>query len=296
MEPWSRYQAQFRKVSCYMNLEAALLKAAVCTTRPVSGENGPLEVAGLTKIHRSRRGAVMAFVDLDFSLSHGEIVAVLGPSGCGKSSLLRCIAGLEPGTRGTVWAGGQAVSDPIPEIGVVFQQPVLFPWLSVRHNIEFGLELKNGPHPEKQTRDRLVAEVLSDVGLTQAQHARPRQLSGGMAQRVALARALVRNPKVLLLDEPFSALDAITRLEMQKLLLRVVEGRRIATLLVTHDIDEALFLGDRILLMSRNPGRFARDWRLPQAKPRFSRAEELSELRLEILAALSKIIDASGPA
>jgi NitT/TauT family transport system ATP-binding protein len=278
-----------------MNLEPILLKAAAGTTGSFGGVNGPLEVAGLTKIHRSRQEEVTAFADLDFSLLHGEIVAVLGPSGCGKSSFLRCVAGLEPATRGAVRAGGQVVSNPIPEIGVVFQQPVLFPWLTVRRNIEFGLELKNGPHLDKQTRNRVVAEVLSDVGLTQAQHARPRQLSGGMAQRVALARSLVRNPEVLLLDEPFSALDAITRLEMQKLLLRVVERRRIATLLITHDIDEALFLGDRILLMSRNPGRFARDWRLPQAKPRFNLAGELSELRLEILAALSKIIDASGP-
>jgi NitT/TauT family transport system ATP-binding protein len=277
-----------------MNLEPALLTAGVGTKGPFDGENDALVLAGLTKIHPSRQGAVTAFADLDFSLSHGEIVVVLGPSGCGKSSLLRCVAGLESATRGTVRVGRQPFSDPIPEIGVVFQQPVLFPWLTVRHNIEFGLELKNGPHLDKRTRDRVVEEVLSDVGLIQAQHARPRQLSGGMAQRVALARTLVRDPKVLLLDEPFSALDAITRLEMQKLLLRVVEGRRIATLLVTHDIDEALFLGDRILLMSRNPGRFVRDWRLPQAKPRFSRAEELSELRLEILAALSEIIDASG--
>jgi NitT/TauT family transport system ATP-binding protein len=112
-----------------------------------------------------------------------------------------------------------------------------------------------------------------------------------MAQRVTLARTLVRDPKVLLLDEPFSALDAITRFEMQKLLLRVVQGRRTATLLVTHDIDEALFLGDRIFLMRGNPGRFARNWRLPQAKPRFHMAEELTELRFEILAALSEIID-----
>lgn len=248
-------------------------------------------VVGLTKIYRSRQRTAAAFEDLEFSLSQGEIVVVLGPSGCGKSSLLRCLGGLEPATKGNIRVGGRMVSAPIPQIGFVFQQPVLFPWLTVRRNIEFGLVLKNGPRPDKQDRSRAVEEVLSDVGLSQAQNARPRQLSGGMAQRIALARTLVRDPKVLLLDEPFSALDAITRLEMQKLLLRVVQGHRTATLLVTHDIDEALFLGDRIFLMSGNPGRFAKNWRLPQEKPRFHMAEELTELRLEILAALSEIID-----
>jgi NitT/TauT family transport system ATP-binding protein len=168
---------------------------------------------------------------------------------------------------------------------------VLFPWLTVRHNIEFGLVLKSGPRLEKQGRDRVLEEVLSDVGLREARHARPPQLSGGMAQRVALARTLVRGPKVLLLDEPFSALDAITRLEMQKLLLRAVQSRRVATLLVTHDIEEALFLGDRIFLMSSNPGRFVREWQISKPKPRFHLGEELTDLRLEILAALSDIID-----
>ena len=274
-----------------MNPEPALASARPHAIEPLGAENNQLQVVGLTKTYRSNKSAVIAFEDLEFSLSLGEIGVVLGPSGCGKSSLLRCIAGLEPATQGTVRAGEQPVYGPMPQIGFVFQQPVLFPWLTVRQNIEFGLALKNGPRLRKQSRERVVGDVLSDIGLSQAQHARPRQLSGGMAQRVTLARTLVRDPKVLLLDEPFSALDAITRLEMQKLLLRVVQGRRTATLLVTHDIDEALFLGDRIFLMSGNPGRFARNWRLPQAKPRFHMAEELTELRLEILAALSEIID-----
>jgi NitT/TauT family transport system ATP-binding protein len=274
-----------------MNVEPALVSALDRPPESLGAENNLLVVVGLTKIHRSRQRTVTAFVDLEFSLSQGEIVVVLGPSGCGKSSLLRCVAGLEPPTKGNIRVDGRMVSAPIPQIGFVFQQPVLFPWLTVRRNIEFGLTLKNGPRPDKQDRSRVVEEVLSDVGLSQAQNARPRQLSGGMAQRIALARTLVREPAVLLLDEPFSALDAITRLEMQKLLLRVVQSRSIATLLVTHDIDEALFLGDRILLMSRNPGRFAREWRLSKVKPRFHLAGEVTELRLEILAALSEIIE-----
>lgn len=273
-----------------MNVES-LISVPGRSLESLGGEKNPLEVAGLTKIHHSRQRTVSAFEDLEFSLLPGEIVVVLGPSGCGKSSLLRCIAGLEPVTRGSVQVGGRLVLGPMPQIGFVFQQPVLFPWLTVRQNIEFGLALKNGPRLTKQNRQTVVDKVLSAVGLSQAQHARPRQLSGGMAQRIALARTLVREPKVLLLDEPFSSLDAITRLEMQKLLLQVVQGRGVATLLVTHDIDEALFLADRILLMSRNPGRFTRTWPISNPKPRFHLADELTELRLEILAALSKIID-----
>jgi NitT/TauT family transport system ATP-binding protein len=276
-----------------MNLEPALLPPGRVGFDYFAGENYPLELAGLTKIHYSRQRRVTAFENLELSLRQGEIVVIVGPSGCGKSSLLRCSAGLESANEGTVRAGGKIVSSPIPQIGFVFQQPVLLPWLTLRQNIEFGLVLKNGPRLEKPMRARVVDDVLADVGLRQAEHARPRQLSGGMAQRVALARTLVRNPEVLLLDEPFSALDAITRLEMQKLLLRLVQGRQMATLLVTHDIDEALFLGDRILLMSSHPGRFVRDWRLAQPKPRFHQAQALTELRLEILAALSDTMDSA---
>jgi NitT/TauT family transport system ATP-binding protein len=193
-----------------------------------------------------------------------------------------------------VRALNQPVSAPIPEFGFVFQQPVLFPWLNVRQNVGFALALKSGPRLQKERRNQAIEEALADVGLSQASHARPRQLSGGMAQRVVLARALVREPDLLLLDEPFSALDAITRLEMQKLLLKVVETRNIATLLVTHDIDEALLLADRILLMSRNPGRFVQAWEVSKVKPRFDQATELTQLRLSILAALSQVIDRPG--
>jgi NitT/TauT family transport system ATP-binding protein len=256
-----------------------------------SGPTLVLEVSGLTKVYRSRIRTITAFENIAFSLYRGEIVVVLGPSGCGKSSFLKTVAGLEPATRGSIRALNHTVSAPIPQFGYVFQQPVLFPWLNVRQNVGFALALKSGPQLQKERRNRAIDVALSDVGLSQASHARPRQLSGGMAQRVALARALVREPDLLLLDEPFSALDAITRLEMQKILLKVVETRGIATLLVTHDIDEALVVADRILLMSRNPGRFVRAWQVSKVKPRFDRATELTQLRLNILAALSQVID-----
>jgi NitT/TauT family transport system ATP-binding protein len=242
-------------------------------------------------VYRSRSRTITAFENIAFSLHQGEIAVVLGPSGCGKSSFLKTVGGLEIPTRGSVRALNQIVSGPIPQFGFVFQQPVLFPWLNVRQNVGFALSLRSGPQLEKGRRNQAIDEALSDVGLGQASNARPRQLSGGMAQRVALARALVREPDLLLLDEPFSALDAITRLEMQKLLLRIVEARRVATLLVTHDIDEALLLADRVLLMSRTPGRFVQAWQVAKVKPRFDRATELTELRLSILTALSQVID-----
>jgi NitT/TauT family transport system ATP-binding protein len=253
-----------------------------------------LDVSGLTKVYRSRMRTLTAFENVAFSLHQGEVAVILGPSGCGKSSFLKTVAGLELATRGSVRALHHPVSAPIPQFGFVFQQPVLFPWLNVRRNVGFALALKSAPPLPKERRNQAIDQALSEVGLSQAAHARPRQLSGGMAQRVALARALVREPDLLLLDEPFSALDAITRLEMQKLLLKVVETRGIATLLVTHDIDEALLLADRILLMSRNPGRFVQTWQVSQVKPRFDRATELTPLRLNILAALSQVIDRPG--
>jgi NitT/TauT family transport system ATP-binding protein len=275
-----------------MNCQPLVLSAPSRSER--SERSLVLEVSGLTKVYRSRVRAMTAFEDIAFSLYRGEIAVILGPSGCGKSSFLKTVAGLEPATRGVVRALNQPVSAPIPEFGFVFQQPVLFPWLNVRQNVGFALALKSGPRLQKERRNQAIEEALADVGLSQASHARPRQLSGGMAQRVVLARALVREPDLLLLDEPFSALDAITRLEMQKLLLKVVETRNIATLLVTHDIDEALLLADRILLMSRNPGRFVQAWEVSKVKPRFDQATELTQLRLSILAALSQVIDRPG--
>jgi NitT/TauT family transport system ATP-binding protein len=273
----------------YQPLLSPALSRPETSERPVV-----LQVSGLTKVYGSQLRTITAFEDIAFSLYQGEIVVILGPSGCGKSSFLKTVAGLEPATGGSVRAVNQTVSAPIPQFGFVFQQPVLFPWLNVRQNVGFALALKSGPQLHKERRNQAIDLALSDVGLSQASRARPRQLSGGMAQRVALARALVREPGLLLLDEPFSALDAITRLEMQKLLLKVVETRGMAALLVTHDIDEALLLADRIILMSRNPGRFVQAWQVPRVKPRFERVTELTQLRPTILAALSRVIDRPG--
>lgn len=175
-------------------------------------------------------------------------------------------------------------------MGFVFQEPVLFPWLSVEANVALSLELRHSPPLTRTERLARVCAALADVGLGDLGAAATRQLSGGMAQRVALARALVREPALLLLDEPFGALDAITRMEMQRLLLKVVAARRAAVLLVTHDLDEALLLADRVLLMAPAPGRIIGEWSVTTPRPRFERSVELAPLRVELLGALSRTL------
>jgi sulfonate transport system ATP-binding protein len=200
---------------------------------------------------------------IDFSVEAGEIVALVGASGCGKSTLLRAIAGLDPPSSGRIEIDGTIVAGPRPEIGMVFQEPRLMPWLAVRENVCFGLH-----HLPREARHKAAAEILARVGLADAADKLPRELSGGMAQRVALARALVARPKVLLMDEPFSALDAFTRLTLQDHLLEVWRYDRPTLVLVTHDIDEALALADRVVLMRASPGRVHREIALDLARPR----------------------------
>ena len=185
--------------------------------------------------------------DVRLELRAGEIVALIGPSGCGKSTLLRIAAGLERDYFGEVRLENVPVLAPGSTMGIMFQEPRLLPWLNVADNITF-----NTP-PSKQVRER-AHELLGEVGLREFAGMFPKQLSGGMAQRVALARALFRRPAVLLLDEPFSAVDALTRITLQDLLLEVARRRRTTVLLVTHDVEEALFLADRVVVMQRSPG------------------------------------------
>lgn len=258
---------------------------------PSAGTADPiLKVRDLSKDYTQKGRRIPAFAGINLEVAVGEVVGVLGASGCGKSSLLRTIAGLQTADSGRSELQGHPLMAPAPEIGFVFQQPVLFPWLTVRQNVAFGLTLRRAPRLDRDELAVRIDEALLDVGLSESANAWPPQLSGGMAQRVALARALARRPQLLLLDEPFGALDAITRLEMQKLLLQVAAAHRIAVLIVTHDLDEALLLGDRLLLLSRSPGRMVREWRIPLPKPRFAEAVQLGDLRLEILASLSDVI------
>lgn len=260
-------------------------QSTVASTEPV------LVVQHLQKDYSTRQGQFTAFADINLQIQAGEVVCLVGASGCGKSSLLLTIAGLQSATHGQIQLQETRLHAPHPQVGIVFQQAALLPWLTVWQNIAVGLQLQSMPRLSRAELRSRIGEAIASVNLQGFERAYPHQLSGGMAQRVALARALARQPKLLLLDEPFSALDAITRLEMQKLLLAVMAQHHSTVLLVTHDLDEALLLGDRILLMSQRPGQIHREWTIPYPKPRFQHLQALSELRLQILEQLSTGMD-----
>ncbi|MDF2925540.1 MAG: tauB 2 [Paenibacillaceae bacterium] len=200
--------------------------------------------------------------DITLNLHEGEFVCLLGPSGCGKSTLLKIIAGFIPPTEGTALMEGEPIKGPDWHRGVVFQQPPLYPWLNTRENVRFGLKMRKVPEAEST---KLTEEYLRKVGLLEYGNSKPYELSGGMKQRVAIARALVNSPRVLLMDEPFGALDALTREEMQQLLRNIWWETKCTILFITHDVDEALSLGTRVLVMSRRPGRIIR-----QLQPSFT--------------------------
>ncbi|HTS14213.1 MAG TPA: ABC transporter ATP-binding protein [Candidatus Sulfotelmatobacter sp.] len=224
----------------------------------------PIRVDGLGKAFRASDGSrLRALEDVSFAVRAREIVALVGPNGCGKSTLLRLIGGLLSPDGGSVELGGRPVSGPDARVGFVFQEPRLLPWASVAANVAFPLRLAGDPHPE---RDQRVADLLELVDLAAFAQARPHQLSGGMRQRAAIARALALQPAVLLLDEPFSSLDAITRERVGGELLRIWDRTATTIVLVTHSIPEAVFLADRILVLSPRPGRIVAD--IPVALPR----------------------------
>jgi NitT/TauT family transport system ATP-binding protein len=211
-----------------------------------------LEVTGLQKIYDAGGRGVEAVRDLTFRLEEGELVCLVGPSGCGKTTLLKCIAGLMTPTAGTASLAGVQVSGPPEDMAVVFQEygRSLFPWMTVRQNVELPLKEKKLPRARRTT---LVDEALTAVGLTDAAGRYPWQLSGGMQQRVAIARAVAYEPKVLLMDEPFAAVDAQTRADLEDLIRSVWQRFGVTILFVTHDIDEAVYLGQRVLVLSNSP-------------------------------------------
>jgi len=226
-----------------------------------------LRISGVTRTFpgRGKAGPTLALQPTDLVAAPGEFVAILGPSGCGKSTLLRIVAGLDHPTGGEVTLDGVPVKGPGADRGMVFQSYTLFPWLTVAQNIRFGLQERGVPEAEQKA---ILDRFIGRTGLRGFENHWPRQLSGGMQQRCALARALANDPEILLLDEPFGALDHQTRELMQELLLEIWEADRKTVLFVTHDIDEAIFLANRVVVMSARPGRIKADVQVPLGYPR----------------------------
>lgn len=217
----------------------------------------------------------------NFSISRGEFFCILGPSGCGKSTLLSMMAGFEDPTNGKVFINGREVTAPNPKNVSVFQQYGLFPWRTVENNVKFGLEFKEGYSDNKKTE--LVNKYLQLVGLEGYKYAKPHELSGGMKQRVAIARSLVVQPDVLFMDEPFGALDEMTRLKLGKELLRIWKEEKVTIVYVTHNIDESIYLGDRIAVMSPSPGKIKEIIEIKKARPRDLASKECDAVKKKIL-------------
>lgn len=242
------------------------------------------------RVDKTYPNGVHALARFSAEVAQGEIVAIIGGSGCGKSTLLRAIAGLERASAGAVTLDRETITSPHAKIGIIFQEPRLLPWLSVADNIGFGL----ADLPAAQRREK-VARSLARVGLADKANAWPRELSGGQAQRVAIARALVPQPEVLLLDEPFSALDAFTRRDLQDHLLDLWADTRPTLVLVTHDVDEAVVLADRVLVMRPRPGRLFDQIEINLARPRDRNSPLFETFKRNVLTSLDRSLDRSVP-
>ena len=245
-----------------------------------------LEIDGVGMSYTRGGATTVAVREVSFSVHPHEFVALVGPSGCGKTTLLHAVGGLVPISAGEIRCGGRRVTGPGPERVIVFQEFSLFRWRTVRGNVEFALECNGAPRPQ---RGRIVERLLKQIGLEHRADAYPYQLSGGMKQRVAIARALAYDAEVLLMDEPFGALDAQTRLTMQSLLLDIWQALQKTVLFVTHDIDEAIYLADRVLIMSPGPGTIQAEHRVAAPRPRspeFLLSDEFVELKRRIYGAI----------
>jgi NitT/TauT family transport system ATP-binding protein len=246
-----------------------------------------VEIQTLSKRYQVDEGEIVALAATSLTIGEGEFVCLLGPSGCGKSTLLKIVAGLIPASGGSVLINGHPVAGPGPDRAVVFQDYALFPWMTVNDNVEFGLAARG---VDATRRHQVSGELLRVVGLGDFAAKYPHHLSGGMKQRVSIARALAVDPVLLLMDEPFGALDAQTRYVMQQELLRIWRGYRKTVLFVTHSIEEALYLGDRVLIMTARPGRIKADLRVSQPRPRDVAGDEFTRLRKQTLDLLSEEI------
>jgi NitT/TauT family transport system ATP-binding protein len=256
-------------------------------TLPVEIQNegaSKLSVQSVSKRFRSRKGDVHALDDVSLEVGEGEFVCLVGPSGCGKSTLLNIIAGLEQADEGRVWCDGAPVVAPGRDRMMMFQEPALFPWLDARDNVLFSLQLK--PGLKKSERREIAGFYLKLVGLEKFQRAFVHELSGGMKQRVALARALAPNPRVLLMDEPFAALDALTREQLYGDLQQIWQERKKTIVFVTHNVREACCLGDRVMLFSPHPGRIREEFRIDLPRPRDINSVDLARHATAVMAAL----------
>jgi NitT/TauT family transport system ATP-binding protein len=240
-----------------------------------------IQVRGVRKVFASAHGAVVALDGVDLDVAEGELVCLLGPSGCGKSTLLNAVAGFAPPTAGEVVANGRPVAGPGPDRAMVFQEYALFPWMTVERNVAFGLEMKGTP---RAAREEKVGALLEKLHLREFRDRYPKDLSGGMRQRVAIARALAIDAPMLLMDEPFGALDALTRRNLQDELLRIWAELGVTILFVTHGIEESIYLADRVVVMTYRPGTVKRIVPVTLPRPRDPASPEFNALKREVSA------------
>ncbi|CAJ35877.1 ABC transporter ATP-binding protein [Methanocella arvoryzae] len=244
---------------------------------------GDIKIQGVSKEYPAKGGSMLAIDNISMDITDHQFICLVGPSGCGKSTLLRMISGLEPISKGEVIIDGKPVQGTSPKVGFVFQEYTLFPWRTVQKNVEFGLEIKNVPPAE---REKIAEKYIDMVGLSGFRDSYPHQLSGGMKQRCAIARTLAVGPEILLMDEPFGALDAQTRNILQEQLLEIWQKEKIKVIFVTHSVDEAVFLADKVVIMTARPGQIKEivDIKLP--RPRKRTDAEVNQVRDAILKSL----------
>lgn len=244
----------------------------------VQEKSDAIEIENLNKTFKTESGGLNVLNNINLSVKQGEFLSIVGSSGCGKSTLLRIIVGLDRDYVGDILSYGKAVNGPGIDRGMVFQESRLFPWLTVEKNIEFGISKKMS----KEEKRKLVYEQLDLVELTNFAKSYPSQLSGGMKQRISIARSLINKPKLLLLDEPFGALDAMTRINMQQEILKIWKKENTTMILVTHDIDEAVYLGDRVVVLSSRPGRIKKIIPVDLSRPRDRSSYDFTRIKSQI--------------
>ena len=244
---------------------------------------GDIKIQSVSKEYPAKGGSMLAIDNISMDITDHQFICLVGPSGCGKSTLLRMISGLEPISKGEVLIDGKPIQGTSPKVGFVFQEYTLFPWRTVQKNVEFGLEIKNVPPAE---REKIALKYIDMVGLSSFRDSYPHQLSGGMKQRCAIARTLAVGPEILLMDEPFGALDAQTRNILQEQLLEIWQKEKIKVIFVTHSVDEAVFLADKVVIMTTRPGRIKEVVNVNLPRPRKRTDAEVNQVRDAILKSL----------